>query len=340
MKFTETFLEKNRSVAFRGRNRELMNFVYPNFEPDSPVVDELNTFFRNAILRRQTRSEVILGLEPIVERMFPSIEGRPNEVNAEWIYTSARSLLPGKNISDEDGSVYIIGARRGQDGGFTCTLKIDREIENMPGDDAHLPQTEEGIDEEIAKTLQQQENVEIQERRLERHFYPLVLNWARSNGFERCEITGGMLPGPKWENPDLIEIYAEVGKNTASISIEVACFEVKLKIDPYAVWQAAHYKKFSTYTFIAFALSEREVRDQSRVFELAVSLGLGVLVLEGDAFKIIQHPARNIPDSSEIEIITSRFADRFPDTLRNQIDSERIRLAKILLSGIALGIQT
>lgn len=339
MNFTKIFLEKNNAIAFRGKKRALMNYVCNHFEENKESVEKLNKALFDSIKNQENRSEIIEKLVRPVELIFnETSSGGQFNIDAEWVYMSARHLLPGREYTEGD-KTYIIGARRGQDGGFTQTLKIDNYGKIAGNDEIIDSKTEDQIEEEIAKTLEQQEIIEKDEKRLEKHYYPMVQAWARNNGFERCEITGGMLPGPKWENPDLIEIYAEAGKNTVSISIEVTCFEVKLKIDPYAVWQAAHYKKFSTYTFIAFAISEHEVRDQKRIFDLAISLGLGVLVLDNGSFKAIHYPTRNAPEISEIEVIASRFADKFPDTLRNQIEGERLRLASLLLSGISLGIK-
>lgn len=174
--------------------------------------------------------------------------------------------------------------------------------------------------------------------------------WAQENGFERCEITGGLIPGPKWENPDLIEMYFDFGKNISSMNIEVASFEVKLSIGPQAIWQAAHYSRFSHFTFIAFALTEDKVRSADRVFELAVKFGLGVLVLEDREndeikFKLIHSPTKNNPPASEIEIIVSRFLDsekidpRFSNA-KKQLLEEKKKFASQLLDGANLIIKT
>jgi hypothetical protein len=79
-----------------------------------------------------------------------------------------------------------------------------------------------------------------------------------------------MLPGYRWENPDLIAVDYVVSKITRSTIFDISSFEVKLRVEPYAVWQAAHYKRFSTEVYIAFAKEEKQIREQNdgRLFDL------------------------------------------------------------------------
>ncbi len=337
--FSELYRESVQNL--RGGNRDInnaaLNFI--ELRDIKPAIDKL---FEESIRNQETRSEILAKIIEIININPIAIEEDYREIiTADWIYNTARAILAPKTIH-EDGKRFIVGRRRGQNGGFTFT-----EIQESTIEENLLQQEEKTIDQiekEISETNIQIEKVESQERKLEKYYYPHVKQWAQENGFERCEITGGLIPGPKWENPDLIEMYFDFGKNISQLNIEVTSFEVKLKIDPQAIWQAAHYSKFSHFTFIAFALTEEEVRAADRVFELAVKFGLGVLVLEkrhGDEikFKSIHSPTKNNPPSSEIEVIISRFLDseRFSNT-KKQLMEERQKLTHHLLQGINLVI--
>lgn len=336
----------------RGQHAAFISFIKKSIE----TKDEINKLLKDSVKNQSTRSEIISQLTPIIENHINKFAGIYNQdiagkfsedLNADLIYNQAREILPSQ-IIEEDGKKYIIGKRRGSNGGFVITemLEIPKDIESEEGEEVSI----EAIETEIEKANSEIEQAELKERRLEKYYYPYVQKWAQENGFERCEITGGLIPGPKWENPDLIEMYFDFGKNIAQINIEVTSFEVKLKIEPQAIWQAAHYSRFSHYTFVAFALTEEQVRSAERIFELAVNFGIGVLVLEERGqdqinFKLIHSPTKNNPPASEIETIISRFLGsekidpRFSNT-KKQLLEEKSKFRKELLSGMSFTFGT
>jgi hypothetical protein len=145
--------------------------------------------------------------------------------------------------------------------------------------------------------------------RLEKKYYPLVKAWAQQEGYAKCQITGGKLPGYHWENPDLIAIDYVVNEYARSVAFDITSFEVKLLVEPSAAWQAAHYKHFSREVYIAFAQDEKTIREQDggRVFDLAIELGLGVLAFEDGKFKVIQSTKANVPQESAVSEILSNY---------------------------------
>jgi hypothetical protein len=346
-KFIDIYQKKTESYRGnrRHQNEEIINFI--NLSDDTR--DKINTLFEDAIKNQSIRSEIISKLLPVYndhkekfdsfykERIFNIFK---EEITADWLYYEALKILSPQTI-EEDGKKFIVGRRRGSNGGFLLTEIIDSSVESN-FENAEPEKSIAEIEKEIDETNIQITEVENKERLLERHYYPYVQTWARENGFEKCEITGGLIPGPKWENPDLLEMYFDSGKNIPSMNIEIASFEVKLKIEPQAIWQAAHYTKFSHFTFVAFALTEEEVRSADRIFDLAVNLGIGILVLEKRnsneiKFKQIHSPTKNNPPSNEIETIVSRFLDgnRFANTKKHFLE-EKSRFARQLIGGVNL----
>lgn len=336
-KFSEIY--KSQIEKYRARKKTLHSTGITFINSSIELKNKIDELLEISIWNESTRAEIIEKITPIINENIERIPIEYREIiTADWIYEIARSILAPKTVKKES-KTFIIGRRRGPNGGFEVT-----EITEPFESEAIKTEAEEKNIEEIEKKIEETniaiEKAEEQGRKLEKFYYPGVLKWAQENGFERCEITGGLIPGPKWENPDLIEMYFDFGRNTFSLNIEVSSFEVKLRIEPQAIWQAAHYSRFSHYTFIAFALTEDEVRAADRVFELAVKFGLGILVLENQdqdeiKFKLIHSPTKNNPASSELEVIISRFLDgeRF-GTTRKQLIEEKKKFTRNLMQGI------
>ena len=332
--FTKLLTEQAKHITLRKKKQGILNEAIAALENNEEIAKDIDNAFELAITNESSRDGILKSLETVTQNLKEKLNDNFKDViNATWLYSQAQILLPGQTIERYEKKL-IVGKRRGSEGGFSVS-----PIESISIDEPLLTDnTDQDIESAIEQNATAQETIEVEGRRLEKNYYPLVQNWARTHGYERCEITGPLLPGPKWENPDLIEIYCEFGRNSNSMNIEVASFEVKLRIDPYAIWQAAHYKKFSTYTFIAFALSEDDVRESDRILDLAISFGLGVLVLDDvNKFKIIHSPVRNNPSNSEIELITSRFAEKFPSFIE-QFNNERKKFATHMLHGVTMGI--
>lgn len=260
-----------------------------------------------------------------------------NDLN-NIIYTTVRDSLSNRTI----GNIRI-QCRAGALGGFEL-------IEQNPiGENSQVENHEETAGNQpknIAAELTENETatVKLEEkiRKLEKHFYESVRNWAlKNNDGVNCVITGGRLPFPKWENPDLVQVDAIVGQFTKKIEFEITAFEVKLRVEPYAVWQAANYKRFSSYVYVAFAKNEEDVRGQDggRVFDIAVDLGVGVLVLENASdtlpvFKEIHAPRRNTPLDADINSVLAGY--RSIDQIQNVIRVSESELENFLMPETAI----
>jgi hypothetical protein len=144
---------------------------------------------------------------------------------SEDVYLELRSKLNKKQV----GNVAIITAVRGASGG----LKL---VQNSQG--GVNPKQEQVQQEE--QFADEAERVNVTERTLERSYYPLVKAWAEVAGYENCKITGGLIPGHSWENPDLVSISGSISELSRSLKFYTVSFEVKLLVHPFAVWQAAH----------------------------------------------------------------------------------------------------
>jgi hypothetical protein len=144
---------------------------------------------------------------------------------SEDVYLELRSKLNKKQV----GNVAIITAVRGASGG----LKL---VQNSQG--GVNPKQEQVQQEE--QFADEAERVDVTERTLERSYYPLVKAWAEVAGNENCKITGGLIPGHSWENPDLVSISGSISELSRSLKFYTVSFEVKLLVHPFAVWQAAH----------------------------------------------------------------------------------------------------
>jgi hypothetical protein len=221
------------------------------------------------------------------------------------IYTELRQRLNTKLVGD----TMVIAARQGASGGLSLVPRIQKELINL-----NQSEDEETVADEAEK-------VNEEELRLERSYYPLVKAWAEVTGFDNCRITGGQIPGHRWENPDLVSITQEISDVTKTLKFSTVSFEVKLRVQPSAVWQAAHYLRFSNKVYVAFARDEQEVRQKydRRVFELAVELGLGVLCFDAPTrqFKEIQSPQMFNPSNLRVEEMIENLSGLFQDILRD-----------------------
>jgi hypothetical protein len=212
------------------------------------------------------------------------------EIDAET-YENLRTILNGEAVGEQK-----IVAKRGRAGGLAL---VDIAKEQQPKIN------------EVKQKEVEDEAAEIDRKalNLEKDYYPLVKAWAEQEGYTNCEIVGGKLPGFSWENPDLIAIDYLVNKYTRSAAFDITSFEVKLRVTPSTIWQAAHYKHFSREVYVAFAKDEKTIRaqDDERVFDLAIELGLGVLAFEGGKFKLIQSPKPEAPQEAKVYQVLSNY---------------------------------
>lgn len=211
-------------------------------------------------------------------------------------YHELRNLLNGKVVADEQLRIVAI---RGRTGGLS-TVPL-----------AVAPQLNVGVQQQVLEVETASDQVEETELRLERQYYTFAQIWAREAGFANCIITGGQIPGFKWENPDLLHVDHWIDEITNALGFDITAFEVKLRVEPSAVWQAANYNRFAQASYVAFAKSAKEVRekDDGRVFELAVELGMGVLAFDAAdrRFFEIQSPRLATPNQLRVTETLQNF---------------------------------
>jgi hypothetical protein len=306
---------KDKILAFKWYPEELRNWVVSGDQSD--LWKELS----NAIVGRKSKDEFVEIIKGYLDKL-PDSDGNKTTLNPDDIYRLIRQSS--NDLKLPNGA--IIKAVRGRAGG----LYIIPETSNQ--ESAATEKTLKDVEKQVEKQNEQAEQLDKKERDLEKDYYPLVRTWANENGYPDCKITGGKIPGYKWENPDLVEIQYTVGEFTRTLDFEITSIEVKLQVVPEAIWQAAHYKKFSREVYVAFAKTESEIltKDDRRVFDLAVELGIGVLGLDNGGtvkrFKLIHYPTQLSPDAREIDMLISGFRELFKDKLEAAGEELRKRL--------------
>ena len=250
------------------------------------------------------------------------IDGRKRteftQIIASEDYGNFRQLVKDTCI---DGATITL--RRGQFGGIFLKENAAEVNVNLPGAA------------ELAEVEKEQESAGKKEQDKEKNFYPLVKKWAEDNGFNNCEIVGGALPRYRWENPDLISLDYAIHAHQKSLELLCYSFEVKLNIDPFAVWQAAHYRRFSNEVYLAVVKTAREIEERydGRVINLAVEFGIGVLCFEDREFRLMHRPKVNKPDPEEIELVIQAYEDR--DTTKKIIKEMRESFSNLFTIKIA-----
>ena len=113
-----------------------------------------------------------------------------------------------------------------------------------------------------------------------------------------------------WENPDLLAYSLSDFRHLVGYEIDVTTFEVKLSFDIYGLWQAAHYRRFSNYVYLACYEAADVIRNRTdgRLYQLAVEFGLGgrSLTTAGAGAKgvkcvEINSPSRQLPQLIELD---------------------------------------
>jgi len=120
------------------------------------------------------------------------------------------------------------------------------------------------------------------------------------------------------ENPDLLAHSLSEFTCLVGYEIELTTFEVKLAFDIYSVWQAAHYRRFSNYVYLACYEAPDVIRSRTdgRLYQLAVEFGLGVLSLtpagpgpRGLKCVEINSPDRQTPQLTELDAFLQDYKD-------------------------------
>jgi len=159
---------------------------------------------------------------------------------------------------------------------------------------------------------------ETEEEKSEEELYPYVQNWAIKQGHEIVEIVGPLRRRDTWENPDLISVDLSELEWHIGQAVEVTSFEVKLLFDIKAIWQAASYRTFSHYIYLACFESPDDIREKNdgKLYSLCVDLGIGILSMgrrgsggKGVETKEINSPRRQNPLVQDVDELLSDYSN-------------------------------
>lgn len=181
-----------------------------------------------------------------------------------------------------------------------------------PIDDAELKEIERARERLVQKD---QAVVSLPDK--ERNLYSYIERWALNAGFGTVKIVGDNHRRSSWENPDIIAFDCYDYEWLVGSEYEITTIEVKLAFDIVGIWQAAHYRRFSHYVYLACFEDAESIRRASdgKLVDAAVSLGLGILTLSPRGRGIgcfeLQSPARQTPVSREVDSLLNDYLDLF-----------------------------
>jgi len=198
-----------------------------------------------------------------------------------------------------------------------------------------LPDVDEGeIDKARLAAERTMEAAQKEEERAEKDLYPHVERWAINEGYDSVATTGAARRRSVWENPDLIALTTNELDWHIGTEIEVTTIEVKLAFSIDAIWQAANYRRFSHYVYLACFERPDDIRrkEDGRLYETVVELGLGIISLraagagaKGTSCTEINSPHRQSPKVSEIDRLLDDFHDELGVTPPRDRIAEQIR---------------
>ncbi len=171
----------------------------------------------------------------------------------------------------------------------------------------------------------QQEAKFHEEKTEEKALYPAVEQWANNSGFMYVANVADSHGRPSWENPDIIAINQYELQWLAGSHIEITSIEVKLSFTVTAIWQAAHYRKFSHFVYLACFENETEMRnsEEGRLYRVCSELGLGVISLSSSGYagkgvkcSEINSPARHNPSIEDVDAFLCDYSQMLPKLQR------------------------
>lgn len=211
---------------------------------------------------------------------------------ASEVLEEAKSELLQKNLAAQ---------ARGRLGGL-------REVEPEPPAEMDTSVLENAKKRERDQT----ETYATQVERDERSLYPRLETWARNAGYPIVSLVADQRPEGRsvWENPDLLLVDVLPLTWSVTPQFDVTAVEVKLSLNPQAVWQAAHYRTFAHFVYLACLEDPDDMRKsihEGRLFSLAATLGLGLLSIHpvGKGLRVdeIHSPGRQMPEPSAVDRI-------------------------------------
>lgn len=176
----------------------------------------------------------------------------------------------------------------------------------------------------------QSEKAEAEEERNERSLYPYLQRWAENEGYERVAITGDQKTRAPWENPDMLAVDTYDLEWVLGPYVEITAFEAKLSFETNAIWQAANYRRFSHFVYLACFEDADAIRGKhdGRLYAHCVELGLGILSLrtagqggKGVSCDEICAPRLQTPHPPEVDRLLDDYAEelKLPNPYRSII---------------------
>jgi hypothetical protein len=202
----------------------------------------------------------------------------------------------------------LVVAVRGRDGGV-------RRVAVEPTTAVDTSRLEKAKLSEISQT----ERTEREAERRESELYPYLQGWGTNAGYGIVALVADARPVARkvWENPDILLVDVLPLSWSVAPQIDVTVVEVKLALTPQAVWQAAHYRTFAHYVYLACLESPEAMRrdiHEGRLFALATDLGLGLISLrpagsgaKGLRVDEIHSPARHAPEAAEVDRLLTDY---------------------------------
>jgi hypothetical protein len=180
--------------------------------------------------------------------------------------------------------------------------------------DMPLPEVNQSAMEAAKNRVAEADQRKIEEQREERDLYPYVERWASAAGYGIVKVVGDLHPRSSWENPDLLAVDCYEHEWLIGSEYEITAIEVKLAFDIVGIWQAAHYRRFSHFVYLACYEDQGAMRRMldGKLLDIAVELGLGILSLAAAGRGLgcfeISSPCRQQPLAREVDRLLNDYA--------------------------------
>ena len=126
-KFSE--LHNEQINNYIGANRRLHEAARSFTEATEEIKNKIDQIFSDSIINQSTRSEIISKLSPVFEYYNANISDDYKEkITADWLYYEGLRILS-PQIIEENGKKFIVGRRRGSNGGFVITEILEDAFE-------------------------------------------------------------------------------------------------------------------------------------------------------------------------------------------------------------------
>jgi hypothetical protein len=240
-------------------------------------------------------------LSEIAQRLLEAVRERPR-TNEAFVTDLALTQDQYEAAKAELLNAELVVGRRGRGGG----LILSQETTVAPESQSEIERV--ATDSAVREVDREAGEVERKRRRIEEALYPAVAAWAERQGYDQVAIIGNLRGGGRWENPDVLAVDNVDLEWVIGSPYELTTFEVKLHFDAPSVYQAASYRRFSQFVYLACYESDRIIRSEGRLLSECAELGIGVLSMRtagrgaaGIAVDELNVPRRQQPSSADVD---------------------------------------